>query len=178
MLPNGSVGIVTTNPRALLEIAQSGGGSTLFGYNSLASGGIYSSNYETIGSSGSFNVRTGGGTGLMTILGSGNVGIGTASPASKLNIGTAPVATPNYATLSIGSGAWDGATTGTFVGSASGTSIGVNEVSGYGGNLFDVQVAGVSQAKVSAAGLLTLAGSTFVLGGHTCSIVATVLTCP
>ena len=93
-------------------------------------------------------------------------------------IPVAPTATPNYATLSIGSGAWDGVTTGKFVGSSSGTSIGVNEVSGYAGDLFNVQVAGVSQAKISAAGLLTLAGSTFLLGGHTCSIVATVLTCP
>ena len=114
----------------------------------------------------------------LSVLPNGNVGIGTTSPASKLSIGTAPVANPNYATLSIGSGAWDGTTTGHFVGSSSGTSISVNEVSGYAGDLFNVQVAGVSQAKISAAGLLTLAGSTFVLGGHTCSIVATVLTCP
>jgi len=87
-------------------------------------------------------------------------------------------ASPYTATLYIGGGPFDGTTTGHFAGSASGTAIGVNEVNGYAGNLFDVQVAGVSQAKISAAGILTLAGSTFVLGGHTCSIVATVLTCP
>jgi hypothetical protein len=96
----------------------------------------------------------------------------------RFNITPAPTATANYGTLSIGNGPFDGTTTGKFVGSVSGTSIAVNEVTGYGGDLFNVQVAGVSQAKVSATGLLTLAGSTFVLGGHTCSIVSTVLTCP
>jgi hypothetical protein len=90
----------------------------------------------------------------------------------------APTATPNYATLSIGSGAWDGATTGKFVGSANGTQIGVNAAAGSTADLMNLQVAGVSEFNVTAAGIMTLGGSTFVLGGHTCSIVATVLTCP
>jgi hypothetical protein len=97
---------------------------------------------------------------------------------ANMQLSKAPTATANYGTLSIGGGPFDGTTTGKFVGSVSGTSIAVNEVTGYAGDLFNVQVAGVSQAKVSATGLLTLAGSTFVLGGHTCSIVSTVLTCP
>jgi hypothetical protein len=115
---------------------------------------------------------------VMRINSNGNVGIGTASPASRFHVGVAPTATANYGTLSIGGGPFDGSTTGKFVGSASGTSQAINEVLGYAGDLANWQVAGVKQFGVTAAGIMTLAGSTFSLGGHTCSIVATVLTCP
>jgi hypothetical protein len=115
-------------------------------------------------------------TGGATI--SGNVGIGTTGPVSKLHIGSAPVATPNSGTFSLGSGSFDGTTTGYFVGSANGTHIAVNMASGSTADFANWQVAGVSQFKVTAGGVMTLAGATFVLGGHTCSIVATVLTCP
>jgi hypothetical protein len=143
-----------------------------------------------------------GATGQNTTIGNPSVGIVTFGGTSATNAilklgalqaGSAPTASnctnsaglpiflgglANCGTLSVGGGPFDGTTTGKFVGSTSGTSIAVNEVSAYAGNLFDFQVAGVSQAKLSDAGLLTLAGSTFVLGGHTCSIVSTVLTCP
>jgi len=76
---------------------------------------------------------------------------------------TAPVATANYGNVSIGSGAWDGSTTGKFVGSSSGTSLAINEVSGYAGNLIDSQKAGVSQFKVDNAGAITHTGG--ITGG-------------
>jgi hypothetical protein len=134
-----------------------------------------------------------GATGQNTTIANPSVGIVTFGGTSATNAilklgalqaGSAPTASnctgsalANCGTLSVGGGPFDGSL-GKFVGSTSGTSIAVNEVSAYAGNLFDFQVAGVSQAKLSDAGLLTLAGSTFVLGGHTCSIVSTVLTCP
>jgi fibronectin-binding autotransporter adhesin len=83
---------------------------------------------------------------------SGNVGIGTTSPVSRLNIGVAPTASANYGTLSIGSGAFDGSTSGFFTGSSSGSSIAVNEVSGYAGDLLSLQVAGVNRVKFAATG--------------------------
>jgi hypothetical protein len=85
----------------------------------------------------------------------GNVGIGTTSPASKLHIGVAPTASANYGTLSIGGGYFDGSTTGKFAGSASGTSIAVNEASGYTGNLMNLEVNGTSYFKVDNSGTVT-----------------------
>ncbi|MFA5778352.1 MAG: tail fiber domain-containing protein [Candidatus Paceibacterota bacterium] len=96
-----------------------------------------------------------GGTTAMTILNNGNVGIGTTAPASRFHLGVAPTASANYGTLSLGGGAFDGSTSGYFVGSASGTSLAVNEVSGYVGNLLDAQVAGTSKFKVNNAGMAT-----------------------
>jgi hypothetical protein len=175
MLPSGKVGIGTTGPSTLLHLYGSAPTLRIQDSGSSAYMDLTGTNPGTIqviqGDLSLYIVNSGyalkfftASVERMRIDSSGNVGIGTTTPASKLNIDTAPVATANYATLSIGSGAWDGTTTGYFVGSSSGTSIGANEVSGYGGNLLDVQVAGVSKAKVSAAGILTLSGSTFVLG--------------
>jgi hypothetical protein len=72
----------------------------------------------------------------------------TAAGGGALALLVAPAATANYGTLSIGNGAFDGSTTGHFVGSSSGTHIAVNAASGFGGNLIDVQVAGTSEFSV------------------------------
>ena len=100
----------------------------------------------------------------MRITNTGNVGIGTTGPVSKLTIGVAPTATGNYATLSIGGGSFTGGGAPAFTGSSSGTSIGVNEVSGYAGNLLDVQMAGMSKFSVSAGGAGVFASSVTVAG--------------
>ena len=97
---------------------------------------------------GSFNVR-------MMLNSSGNVGIATLSPASKLHINASPTSSANYGTLSLGGGAFDGSTSGYFVGSSSGTSLAVNEASGYIGNLINLQIAGSSKFKVDKNGLGT-----------------------
>lgn len=93
------------------------------------------------------------------------LGVGTASPVSKLHISASPVASANYGTLSIGGGAFDGSTSGFFSGSGSGTSIAVNEVSGYAGKLFDLQVNGASMFSVSSNGLV-LNNAGMYLGGN------------
>ncbi len=86
--------------------------------------------------------------GTGTTISSATIGLGGLPTSGKVTIPTAPVASANYGTLNIGSGAFDGSTTGKFVGSASGTSLAINEVSGYAGNLADLQIAGVQQMTV------------------------------
>ncbi len=83
------------------------------------------------------------------------LGIGTATPVSRFHVGVAPTASANYGLVSLGSGAFDGATAGYFVGHASGTVHAINAASGYGGSLVDYQVAGVSKFKVTATGAVT-----------------------
>src|SRR3989338_6602607 len=70
----------------------------------------------------------------------------------------------NYGLLSLGSDDWDGSTSGFFSGSASGTIIAVNAISGFVGNLLDLQVAGVSKYKVAYDGTVTSIGSQVVTG--------------
>ena len=105
-----------------------------------------------------FLVGNNGATEAMRILHGGNVSIGTTSSAGKVYVGVAPTASANYGTVSIGSGAFDGSTSGKFAGSSSGTSIATNEVSGYAGNLMDLQENGVSMFSIGNE-LLTLTGA-------------------
>ena len=81
------------------------------------------------------------------------------------NFTTAPVATANYGTFNIGSGAFDGSTAGKFVGNAIGTSIAVNEASGYVGDLMDLQIGGSSKFKIENTGKVTVAGNMSLSGG-------------
>jgi hypothetical protein len=90
------------------------------------------------------------------------LGIGTTSPASKVHVGNAPTASANYGTLSIGGGAFNGSTSGYFIGSALGTSLAINEVSGYTGDLLNFQIAGVGLLKLNSyasGGQLSILGS-------------------
>ena len=107
---------------------------------------------QTSGTAFSWHGGNNGGTTLETILYNGNFGVGTTNPAGKLTIGVSPVASANYGTLSLGGGAFDGSTSGFFAGSSSGTSLAINEASGYGGNLLDLQTAGVSKFSVTGNG--------------------------
>jgi hypothetical protein len=65
---------------------------------------------------------------------------------------------PNYGDLSVGGGVFDGVSAGKFAGSAAGTSIAVNEASGYAGDLINLSVNGVPLFKVATSSLVT-AGS-------------------
>lgn len=100
------------------------------------------------------------GSEVMTIKSNGNIGVGTTTPASRFHIGVSPTASANYGTLSLGGGAFDGTTSGYF-GTASssntnGTSLAINEASGYIGDLINLQKAGVSAFKVDALGNTTI----------------------
>jgi fibronectin-binding autotransporter adhesin len=88
----------------------------------------------------------------------GNVGIGATAAASKLHVSAAPTASANHGTLSLGGGYFDGLNAARFVGSASGTSLAINEASGYAGNLVDMQIAGASMFSVAADGTLSAQG--------------------
>lgn len=93
------------------------------------------------------------------------LGVGTASPVSKFHVSGSPGASGNYGTLSLGGGAFDGSTSGFFSGDTDGTSIAVNEVSGYAGNLVDLQVNGSSKFSVSPTGLVVNSAGMY-LGGN------------
>ncbi|MFA5936868.1 MAG: tail fiber domain-containing protein [Candidatus Paceibacterota bacterium] len=137
LMPGGKVGIGTTTPTTKLDVAGTvnATGLTINGVPVATSSDTY------------WNAVAGG-----ISYTAGNVGIGTATPVSKLHLGIAATATANYGTLSIGSGAFDGATLGYFVGSASGTQIAINAGTGFAGNLIDLQTAGVSKLVVTGAG--------------------------
>ena len=139
------------------NIAGTGGtspSSITFGAGTLIETAIAGNVVLTVNNSGGatadlFRAQSSGNS-LFVINSTGNVGIGTTAPASKLNISGSPVATANYGTLSIGGGAFDGSTSGKFVGNLplSGTSIAVNEATGFNGELLDLQIGGVSAFRV------------------------------
>src|SRR5712692_3001278 len=85
----------------------------------------------------------------IQLTAAGSIFIG-ATPAAlgPIAITVAPPATANYGLVSLGDGPWDGISTGHFVGSALGTGVAINATSGFGGNLVDIQVAGISAFKL------------------------------
>ena len=103
----------------------------------------------------------------MRIDSNGNVGISTSSPTAKLHLGVAPTATTNYPLFALGSGAFDGSTSGFFTGSANGTVIGINTASGYTGDLVNYQVGGSSKFKVDYLGNITYSGTMSASGNTT-----------
>jgi hypothetical protein len=68
-----------------------------------------------------------------------------------LQIYGAPTANTGYGTLSLGGGVFDGGT-GTFAGNANGTSLAVNEATGYTGDLMDFQVNGTKVLTLTGGG--------------------------
>lgn len=87
-------------------------------------------------------------------FGSLGLGIGGA-PVSRLTIPVAPTATANYGSVSVGSGPFDGSTSGFFAGIAAGTQIAVNAGSGFAGDIFNYQLAGADKFKLGVTGLTT-----------------------
>ncbi|MFZ4413994.1 MAG: beta strand repeat-containing protein, partial [Bacteroidales bacterium] len=96
----------------------------------------------------------GSGISVGSATGDGYIGIGRNSQlaSSRLGISVAPTASANYGLVSLGSGAFDGATAGFFTGAAAGTAIAVNLASGGTSDFLNFQVAGVGKFKVSSAG--------------------------
>lgn len=70
---------------------------------------------------------------------------------------TAPVGTVQYGTVNIGSGGFAGAGGG-FSGLAAGTSIAINEITGFAGDLINAQVNGITNFKIAAGGNVTATG--------------------
>jgi hypothetical protein len=107
----------------------------------------------------------------MRITSAGKVGIGTNNPTAGLHVASASVAsTPAF----LSDGAWytggsatttkpsmliepSGATSTAW--SVAGTGLGVNAASGFVGNLFDLQLNGVSKLSVNSAGSVTVGGT-------------------
>ena len=96
----------------------------------------------------------GSGISVGSATGDGYIGIGRNSQlaSSRLGISVAPTASANYGLVSLGSGAFDGATSGFFTGVAAGTVIAVNLASGATSDLLNLQVAGISKFKISSDG--------------------------
>jgi hypothetical protein len=109
----------------------------------------------------------------------GNVGIGTTSPAAGLDVYTNGAAsnpgeridgtwyTAGTSTTSKPQLLIEPAGTSSTGWAAAGTGLGVNAASGFTGNLFDFQLAGVSKASLTSAGALTVASCTGCGGGAT-----------
>lgn len=110
----------------------------------------------------------GSGISVGSATGDGYIAIGRTSQLalSRLGISVAPTASANYGLVSLGSGAFDGATSGFFTGVAAGTVIAVNLASGGTSDLLNMQVAGVGRFKISSAGKPTY-DSTITAGGTT-----------
>lgn len=75
------------------------------------------------------------------------LGIGTNAPVSKLHLPGALIASANVGTVSLGNGGFAGGGT-NFTGSASGTSLAINEAVGFAGKMLDIQRAAVSKFSV------------------------------
>jgi|GEM_PF-2209375 len=159
------------------------------GFNTTGSSNIIINSATSLSSfggsgitSGSYNTYIGGAAGTNTSNtvslsdGQGNIafyspsthnvilGGGTTDSGAKLFLPAAPAASANYGTFSLGSGAWDGSTSGFFGGSSLGTSLSINEASGYLGNLADLQVAGISKLRLESSGNLIAAGNIYSKG--------------
>jgi len=113
----------------------------------------------SVAADGTLTATVSSGTATPTTLGTVEI---DASPASGSPValtvaglrGLVP-ATARNGLLSVGPGPWDGTSAGHFTGSTSGSSLAINAVSGFAGNLVDLQVAGVSQCSVNSSGLVT-----------------------
>jgi len=84
-----------------------------------------------------------------------------------------PRATADGALVQFGHGAWDG-TAGAFAGSASGTVLGINVPTAFGGNIVDIQENGVSYLKVTATNSVTIGASSTTIGLYGVTPVARV----
>ena len=96
----------------------------------------------------------GNGVSIGSSTGSGWLSVGSWNQlaSSRLGVPVAPTASANYGLVSLGSGAFNGSTSGFFTGVAAGTVIAVNLASGGTSDLLNMQVAGVNRFKVSSVG--------------------------
>lgn len=110
-------------------------GSSWRGLDSSSSGGSYTAGQGLTLNSNTFRLDT-----SLNLTWTGN----------KTIFNSAISASANYGRLSIGAGAFNGSTSGFFTGNSAGTSIAVNEVSGYTGDLMNLQINGVNKIKAAS----------------------------
>jgi hypothetical protein len=96
----------------------------------------------------------GNGVSIGSSTGTGWLSVGSLNQValSRFGVPIEPTASANYGLVSLGSGAFNGSTSGFFTGVAAGTAIAVNLASGATSDLLNLQVAGVGKFKVSSAG--------------------------
>jgi hypothetical protein len=113
-------------------------------------------------------VKNAGSDKTMVITNTGNVTIGATTDISKLAIPIAPTSTANSGLFSLSNTttAFDGSTTGKFVGAATGTYFAVNSVGSVAYNYLDFQKNGLTRFQVDSTGKNTFA-STITAGGTT-----------
>jgi len=126
----------------------------LYGFNGNAV-----STLDIEGSNILFNPNTVGGGVInytwQTIGGSSRVG------SSMLGIGVAPTASANYGLVSLGTGPYDGSSTGKFAGKAAGTYSSINQPQSATADFANWQVYGSERFKVTSDGFLYLGGATY-----------------
>ncbi len=152
------LGIGTTSPSAFVHV---------LGITEQLRLGYDASNYlsTTIGSTGSATLALTGTSPTFSF--SQAVGIGGVTPSvnSYLSIPRAQTASTNYGLISIGNGAFDGATAGKFTGVSTGTVMAINLATGSAGHLADFQVGGAEKFSVNFDGLTTATSYRTSTGG-------------
>jgi hypothetical protein len=158
-------GLTSATPSGFTLQGTSGTGTNISGATVTLAGGVGTGSGAggeivlQTASSGTSGATAGTLADRLHITASGNVGIGTSLPTAALQVSKTVVATGNYGTFSVGSGAFDGTTSGYYQGSSSGTVVAVNAAAAFAGNLMDLQVNGASQFKVGATGAVTVSSA-------------------
>lgn len=87
----------------------------------------------------------------MDVLGNLIVGTENRSILPRLSVLMSPLNNTTFGNISLGGGNWTG--TGRYSGSPNGTSIAINEKSGYTGDFINAQINGVSQLQADSSGV-------------------------
>ena len=112
------------------------------------------------------------------ILKTNNIARLTIATGGTIYVGTNSFITASYGTVNIGRGAFDGVSSGFFSGVTSGTSLAINEISSYTGDLIRAQRGGADRFRVDNAGNTYIGGSgiNFAVNSTSLSITGIIAT--